>query len=105
LKEKNKLKSDFLMCKQMQQIFYGFHDLGKVRLTMSRLLTVVNERKRLRTLYRIHLENEYIAEKKALEQHYFMVQRQEALKKGLPVPLLPHELKQKLQEREVRKNE
>lgn len=65
LKEKNKLKSDFLMCKQLQQIFYGHNDLIKVNTTMARLLTVVNERKRLRILYRHHLEDEYIAEKKA----------------------------------------
>ncbi len=61
LKEKNKLKSDFLMCKQMQQVFYGHNDLTKVALSMARLLTVVNERKKLRNEYRIHLENEYIA--------------------------------------------
>lgn len=34
---------------------------------MARLLTVVNERKKLRNEYRIHLENEYIAERKAEE--------------------------------------
>lgn len=60
LKEKNKLKSDFLMCKQLGQIFFGKNDLKKVQLSMSRLLTVVNERKRLRAQYRIHLEDEYI---------------------------------------------
>ena len=48
LKEKNKLKSDFLMCKQLSQVFYGYNDLTKVSLSMARLLTVVNERKRLR---------------------------------------------------------
>jgi large subunit ribosomal protein L47 len=75
LKEKNKLKSDFLMCKQLQQIFYGYNDLGKVKLTMARILTVVNERKRLRTLYRISLENEFIANQKAIETEIFMKQR------------------------------
>ena len=34
---------------------------------MSRLLTVVNERKKLRNEYRAHLEDEYIAECKAAE--------------------------------------
>jgi len=48
LKEKNKLKSDFLMCKQLGQVFYGHSDLGKISLSQARLLTVVNERKRLR---------------------------------------------------------
>lgn len=57
LKEKNKLKSDFLMCKQMQQVFYGHAELGKVALSMARLLTVVNERKTLRSEYRAYLEN------------------------------------------------
>ena len=64
LKEKNKLKSDFLMCKQMQTQFYGFADIQKVRMSMKRLLTVVNERKRLREEYRRYLENNYIEEKK-----------------------------------------
>jgi len=60
LKEKNKLKSDFLMCKQLQQVFSGNNDLTKVNLSMARLLTVVNERKKLRHEYRGFLENEYI---------------------------------------------
>lgn len=67
LKEKNKLKSDFLMCKQLGQIYFGKNDLKKVNLTMSRLLTVVNERKRLRGLYRMHLEDEYIKKIKERE--------------------------------------
>lgn len=75
LKEKNKLKSDFLMCKQLGQIFYGHNDLTKVALTMSRLLTVVNERKKLRAEYRIHLENEYVADRKAEELEAFMRKR------------------------------
>ena len=40
----------------------------KVRLSMSRLLTVVNERKKIRNEYRKHLEDEYIAMKKAEEK-------------------------------------
>lgn len=67
LKEKNKLKSDFLVSKQMQQMFYGFTDIVKVRQSMARLLTVVNERKKLRTEYRKVLEDEYIAKKKSEE--------------------------------------
>lgn len=68
LKEKNKLNSDFLMSKQLGQYFYGHQDLGKVRLSMARLLTVVNERKRLRAQYRAHLEDEYIRKCKAEEE-------------------------------------
>ena len=64
LKEKNKLKSDWLMAKQLQQGFYGYSDLLKVRMTMSRLLTIVNERKLLRNSYRKSLEDRYIRIKK-----------------------------------------
>jgi len=52
LKEKNKLKSDFLMSKQMQQYYFGHDDMQKVNLSMARLLTVVNERKKLRGEFR-----------------------------------------------------
>jgi len=51
----------------LAQQFYGYSDLLKVRLSMARLLTVVNERKKLRNEYRKHLEDEYIAKKKAEE--------------------------------------
>ena len=34
--------------------------MRKVGLTMARLLTVVNERKKLLKEFRVHLENEYI---------------------------------------------
>lgn len=61
LKEKNKLKSDFLMSKQLGQVYFGKNDIKKVRLSMARLLTIVNERKRLRNQYRMHLEDTYIA--------------------------------------------
>lgn len=60
LKEKNKLKSDFLMTKQLGQIYFGKNDLKKVQLSMARLLTIVNERKRLRSQFRMHLEDQYI---------------------------------------------
>lgn len=67
LKEKNKLKSDWLVSQQLGQMFYGYSDIIKVRLSMSRLLTIVNERKKLRNEYRRHLEDEYIAKKKGEE--------------------------------------
>lgn len=67
LQEKNKLKSDLLFGIQAQNQFYGSDNLVKVRLSMARLLTVVNERKKLRNEYRKLLEDEYIAEKKAEE--------------------------------------
>ena len=60
LQEKNKLKSDLILSIQLGQVFYGDDHLVKVRLSMARLLTVVNERKKLRSLYRQRLEDEYI---------------------------------------------
>ena len=49
---------------------------------MARLLTVVNERKKLRSEYRMHLEQEYIKECKAQEQEELKARNEEALKKG-----------------------
>lgn len=54
--EKNKLKSDQILSVQMGQYFYGSSQLLKVRLSMARLLTIVNERKKIRNEYRRHLE-------------------------------------------------
>jgi len=106
LKEKNKLKSDFLMCKQLGQIFYGHNDLTKVSLSMARLLTVVNERKKLRAEYRIHLENQYIASKKEEEQKAFLERREKLKEQGVTnLPMTPEEVKKMLQDREERKRE
>jgi hypothetical protein len=44
----------------MQQMFFGHDNMTKVQLSMARLLTVVNERKKLRNEYRAHLEDKYI---------------------------------------------
>ena len=49
--------------------------MKKVRLSMARLLTVVNERKRLRSQFRMHLEDEYIREQKAKEQEEMVAER------------------------------
>ena len=76
LKEKNKLKSDFLMSKQLGQIFFYKNDIKKVQLSMSRLLTVVNERKRLRAQYRAHLEDEYIRRAKEREFNEMLAKRE-----------------------------
>ena len=64
------------MCTQLSQFFYGYSDMIKVRLSMARLLTVVNERKRLRSQYRIHLEDEYIKQQKAKEQEEMVAERE-----------------------------
>lgn len=45
---------------------------------MARLLTIVNERKRLRNLYRMHLEDGYISKMKEREMNEFLAQRDRA---------------------------
>jgi ribosomal protein L29 len=67
LKEKNRLLGDRLLTLQLNQQFSVHNNLRKVRLSMSRLLTVVNERKKLRDTYRQYLEDQYINEKKLEE--------------------------------------
>jgi hypothetical protein len=49
-------------------MFYGHADLVKVKSSMARLLTVVNERKKLRNEYRQILEDQYIAKMKGEEK-------------------------------------
>ena len=63
---------------------------------MARLLTVVNERKKMRNEYRKHLEDEYIAKKKAEE---FAEQRAAAEKAGVKPPPTPEELRTMLNAR------
>jgi hypothetical protein len=57
---------------------------------MARLLTIVNERKKLRNEYRRHLEDEYIAKKKVEE---LAEQRAAAEKAGVKPPPTPEEIK------------
>ncbi len=45
-------------------MFYGHSSILKVKKSMARLLTIVNERKALRNDFRRHLEDEYINAKK-----------------------------------------
>lgn len=83
LKEKNKLKSDWLISQQLGQMFYGSSELLKVRASMARLLTIVNERKKLRNEYRRHLEDEYIQKKKAEEKAAQEVENERRIELGL----------------------
>lgn len=84
-------------------MFYGHNDLTKVSLSMARLLTVVNERKKLRSEFRIHLENEYIASQKAEELKQFMKQRETLLKQGVKnYPLTPQETRELYKKRAER---
>jgi len=48
--------------------FYGNDHLFKVKKSMARLLTVVNERKKIRNEYRRYLESEFIDTKKSEEK-------------------------------------
>ena len=71
---------------------------------MARLLTVVNERKRVRSQYRIHLEDEYIKGEKAKEREAFIVERQRLEALGYKkLPKTPHEIYTMIQERDERK--
>lgn len=69
---------------------------------MSRLLTIVNERKKLRNEYRRHLEDEYIAKKKQEEQAAIKAENEKLGVKGAPTP---EELKEILKARTAKKHE
>lgn len=105
LQEKNKLKSDELMSIQLGQQFYGSDHLFKVRKSMTRLLTVVNERKKIRNEYRHMLENEYVEAKKAEEKAAYEAKLEQQRKSGKKTAMTSDELKTMLQEREQRKTE
>lgn len=77
----------------------------KVRLSQQRLLTVVNERKKLRNEYRKHLEDAYIAEKKAEELAEFKAERELKRERGEPTSMTPDEVIEMLKGRSIRKNE
>lgn len=105
LQEKNKLKSDALFSVQMGQLYAGYDNLLKVRLSMSRLLTVVNERKKLRSEYRQHLEQEYIKEQKAKEAEELEAKNEELKKSGLKVAPTEEQIKDYFVERQKRQKE
>lgn len=105
LKEKNKLKSDLLLSQQLGQMFYGYSDLVKIRLSMARLLTVVNERKKLRNEYRKHLEDDYIAKKKAEEKAAIDAENAALREKGIKTPRTEEEVKEVLAKKAAKKKE
>jgi hypothetical protein len=73
---------------------------------MARVLTVVNERKKIRSEYRTYLENQYIEKQKAEEREAFMEHREQLKQSGVTkLPMLPDEVKAMLKEREQRKTE
>ena len=67
-------------------MFYGHSDIIKVKITMARLLTVVNERKKLRNEYRKILEDEYIAKKKEEEAAEHKAELDKLKEQGIKVP-------------------
>jgi len=86
-------------------MFYGFSDILKVKLSMARLLTVVNERKRLRNEYRRHLEDEYIARKKAEEQSAIAAEAEKLKEQGQKAPLTEAQTKELLAQRAASRHE
>lgn len=82
-------------------MFYGHSELTKVSLGMARLLTIVNERKRLRSEYRRYLENQYIAKKKGQEEQAFLDHREDLRAQGeTALPMTPAEVREMLQARD-----
>jgi len=70
---------------------------------MARLLTVVNERKRLRTQYRMYLENEYIKEQKEQELKEFIERREMLSAQGIQnLPPTAEEMQKQLFEHKDR---
>lgn len=63
---------------------------------MARLLTVVNERKKLRNEYRRHLEDEYIAQKKAEEQAAIEKENEKRVEQGLKPMMTEKDLMEKI---------
>jgi hypothetical protein len=68
-------------------MFYGHDRLVKVNLSMARLLTIVNERKKLRAEYRHILEDRYIAKKKEEEQAQLEEERARLMEEGESVEM------------------
>lgn len=102
--EKNKLKSDLLMSIQMGQVFYGHSHIQKVRLSMARLLTVVNERKKIRNEYRAFLEDQYIKQQKRKEKKEYYKDLQARRERGEQTEYTPKEIWAKYREHEVKRN-
>ena len=69
---------------------------------MARLLTVVNERKKLRSEYRQHLEDEYISQKKQEELDLFIAEREISKMNGVPFVQTPQEMLEGIQKRDKR---
>jgi len=71
----------------------------KIKHSMARLLTVVNERKRLRNEYRKHLEDEYIKWKKKEEQEAYEKELMEKRENGEQTEMTQKELWKSIKDR------
>jgi len=60
LKEKNLITSDNLLKRKISGEIGPQGQMGKVRVSMARIKTVLHERKRVRDEYRHHLEEQYV---------------------------------------------
>ena len=68
---------------------------------MARLLTVVNERKRLRSQFRMHLEDEYIQKVKERQFAEFLARRDQMAAQGeTKLPMSDAEVAAKLKMKE-----
>lgn len=72
---------------------------------MSRLLTIVNERRKLRNEYRKYLEDNYIALKKEEEKKESVQKIMELREKGIETPPTEDEIKEIIKKREAYKKE
>jgi len=72
---------------------------------MARLLTVVNERKKLRSEYRYHLEKEFIAECKAKEAEELMERNELAKERGEKVIMTAEQSRQYIVARQEKQKE
>lgn len=66
---------------------------------MARLLTVVNERKKLRNDYRRILEDEYITNKKAEEAAAYKAELEKLKEQGIKVPPTDEEVREMIKAR------
>ena len=77
----------------------------KVKVSMARLLTVVNERRKLRNEYRKHLEDQYISERKAEEKAQEKAQLDKLRAMGVKTPRTAEEEKAEYKRERERKQE
>lgn len=95
LKERNALKSDYIMSEKFEGKKPPQNRLLKVKKSMARLLTVLSERKRVREDYKKMLQDDYV-EKKRQEDiekiQGMMIYYLELERNKVEVPPITHEL-------------